>query len=128
MKASVFLCSCLLVLKASSAALTASMPCNILAIEFSLKANNASAQVLIKQVLIKQQDEAEAANQKHKAQFDKVNAWGLQVDTLKHDMKEGIVHVGRLVRTGQNPETSPEIQATIDELNMLGVKFKEVRI
>jgi len=117
----VFEYSCLLVLKASSATLTASMPCNILVVEVSLKTNNESAQVLIKQ-----QDEAEAANQKHKAQFDKVNAWGLQVDTLKHDMKEGIVHVGRLVRTGQTPETSPEMRATIDELNMLGDKFKEV--
>lgn len=115
-------CSCLLVLNASSATLTISMPCNILVIEFCLNTKIASAQVLIKQ-----QDEAEAANQKHKAQFDhKVNAWGLQVDSLKQDMKEGILHVGSLVRTGQTPETSPEMRATIDELDILGVKFKEV--
>ncbi len=118
-----FVCSCLLVFKANSATVTASMPCNILVLEFSLRTNNVSAQVIIKQ-----QDEAEAAYQRHKAQFAKVNAWGLQVDTLKHDMKEGIMHVGRLVRTGQTPETSAEMQATIDVLNMLGVKFKEVRI
>ena len=76
------------------------------------------------QVLIKQQDEAEAAYQKHTAQYAKVNTWGLQLDTLKHDMKEGIMHVGRLVRTGQTPETSPEMRATIDVLKTLGVKFR----
>ncbi len=118
-----YVCSCLPILNAKSATVTASMPCNTLVVELSLKTKSIYAQVLIKQ-----QDEAKAANQKHKAQFFKVNAWGLQVDTLKHDMKEGIMHVGRLVRTGQTPETSLEMRATIDELTMLGVKFKEVRI
>ncbi len=111
------------------------MPCNILvhntiSLDFfcthgvaSLRTNNVPAQVIIKQ-----QDEAEAAYQKHKAQHAKVKAWGLQVAALKHDMKEGIKHVGRLVKTGQTPETSAEMQATINALNMLGVKFKEVRM
>ncbi len=92
------------------------MPCNILvhntiSLDFfcthgvaSLRTNNVPAQVIIKQ-----QDEAEAAYQKHKAQHAKVKAWGLQVAALKHDMKEGIKHVGRLVKTGQTPETSAEM-------------------
>lgn len=80
------------------------------------------------QVIIKQQDAAEAAFERHNAQLAKVNAWSRQVNTLKHDMTKGIKHVGCLVRVGQTPETSAEMRATIDAINALGVKFKEVRM
>lgn len=79
----------------------------------------------INKVIIKQQDAAEAAFERHNAQLAKVNAWSRQVNTLKHDMTKGIKHVGCLVRVGQTPETSAEMRATIDAINALGVKFKE---
>lgn len=80
------------------------------------------------QVIIKQQDVAEAAWEKHRAQLAKVRARGLQMAAVKYDMETGIKHVGCLVRTGQTPETSPEMQANIDAIDILGVKFKEVRL
>ena len=88
---------------------------------FGIEKSNVSAQVIIKQ-----QDEAEAAFEKHNAQLAKVRARGLQVAALKYDMEEGINHANCLVRVGQTPETSPEMQATMDAMNTLGVKFKEV--
>jgi len=48
------------------------------------------------QIIIKKQDEAEAASQKHKAQHAKVNAWGLQVAALKNDMEASIKHLGSI--------------------------------
>ncbi|KAL0021046.1 hypothetical protein WJX77_012679 [Trebouxia sp. C0004] len=54
---------------------------------------SAKDQHLQQEVIIKQQDEAEAAYQKHEAQYATVNAWGLQVEALINDMKEGIMHV-----------------------------------
>ena len=80
------------------------------------------------QVIIKQQDEAEAAYRKHKGQFVEVKAWGLQVAAMKDKMKEGILHVGFFVRTGQTVETSAEMQAAMDALIILGNEFKEVRM
>lgn len=78
------------------------------------------------QVIIKQQDEAEAAYRKHKAEFVEVKAWGLQVAAMKDKMKEGILRVGLLVRTGQTLATSAEMQVAMDALNILGDEFKEV--
>ena len=80
------------------------------------------------QVIIKRQDEAEAAFEKHKAQLAKVNAWSLQLDSLKYDMKKSMKRAECLVRTAQTPESSPEMRATIDAIDTLDSKFKEVRL
>lgn len=87
----------------------------------SLRTNSVSVQVIIKQ-----QDEAEAAYRKHKAEFVEVKVWGLQVAAMKDKMKEGILHVGLLVRTGQTLATSAEMQVAMDALIILGDEFKEV--
>jgi len=94
----------------------------LIAVSISLRTNNVSVQVIIKQ-----QDEAEAAYRKHKARFVEVKAWALQVAAMRNKMEEGILHVGRLVRTGQTLETSAEMQAAMDALIILGDEFKEVR-
>lgn len=79
----------------------------------------------INKVIIKWQDEAEAAFEKHKAQLAKVNAWSLQLDSLKYDMKKSMKRAECLIRTAQTPESSPEMRATIDAIDTLGSKFKE---
>ncbi len=47
--------------------------------------------------------------------------------TLKYDLEQGIKHLDCLVTTGQTPETSTEMQASISAIDTLVVKFKEVR-
>lgn len=78
--------------------------------------------------MIRQQDEAEAAYQKQKAQHVKERAWGRQVAALKVNMEACITHIKDSVGIGQTSEDVLEMQATINGLNELGLKFEQVRM